>query len=139
MCTPCCLGPPYLSSASRGEPPPRQGPGGKRAVPSLTLLPATPVHRPGLRAQEFAAKANEVCSKAGGEELVAAFPRVQPAGAPYLCADLTYAAQLLVAGFKLAPAAQITLVKQIQYNGQAIEAAWPLGAAVNDLSLAASH
>lgn len=42
---------------------------------------------------------------------VSAFPRVKPDGAGFLCADLTYCAQLLAAGFKLAPARQITLVR----------------------------
>ena len=35
---------------------------------------------------------------------------------------------------QLEPMEKITLVKQIEYNGQYIEAAWPLGAAINDLS-----
>ena len=30
--------------------------------------------------------------------------------------------------------AQVTLVKQIMYKGAAVEAAWPLGAAINSLS-----
>ncbi len=37
-------------------------------------------------------------------------------------------------GFRLDASAKVTLVKQIQYDGQSIEAAWPLGAAINDLS-----
>lgn len=37
-------------------------------------------------------------------------------------------------GFKLDEKMKLTLVKQVEYNGQRIEAAWPLGAAINDLS-----
>ncbi len=37
-------------------------------------------------------------------------------------------------GFRLDASAKVTLVKQVEYNGQNIEAAWPLGAAINDLS-----
>ena len=35
---------------------------------------------------------------------------------------------------QLEPMEKITLVKQVNYHGQTIEAAWPLGAAINDLA-----
>jgi len=38
------------------------------------------------------------------------------------------------AGYKLADGKQVTMVKQVAYKGQNIEAAWPLGAAINALS-----
>ena len=41
-------------------------------------------------------------------------------------------------GFDLAENDGITLVKQVKYRGQVIEAAWPLGAAIDDLSSAAA-
>ena len=37
-------------------------------------------------------------------------------------------------GFDLGENDGITLVKQVKYRGQVIEAAWPLGAAIDDLS-----
>jgi apyrase len=41
---------------------------------------------------------------------------------------------VLTQGFDLPEASPLTLVKQVKYNGQAIEAAWPLGAAIDSLS-----
>lgn len=52
---------------------------------------------------------------------------------PFFCLDLSYAHTLLTRGFKIPEDAQITLVKRVEYNGDLIEAAWPLGAAINVL------
>ena len=40
---------------------------------------------------------------------------------------------LLTKGFKIPEEASITLVKKVEYNGDFVEAAWPLGAAINSL------
>jgi hypothetical protein len=37
-------------------------------------------------------------------------------------------------GFDLADGAHLTLVKKVMYNGQPIDASWPLGAAIDELS-----
>jgi hypothetical protein len=37
-------------------------------------------------------------------------------------------------GYKIHDEDVVTLVKQVEYNGQLTEAAWPLGAAINALS-----
>ena len=55
--------------------------------------------------------------------------------AAYYCHDLSYVHSLLVVGYKLDDSMEVTLVKQIVYKGQNIEAAWPLGAAINALSV----
>ena len=52
---------------------------------------------------------------------------------PFFCLDLSYAHMLLTKGFKLNEESTITLVKKVEYNGDAVEAAWPLGAAINTL------
>lgn len=52
---------------------------------------------------------------------------------PFFCLDLSYAHTLLTRGFKIPEDAQITLVKRVEYNGDLVEAAWPLGAAINAL------
>ena len=64
---------------------------------------------------------------------VSGFTGVSPADEAYLCMDLTFQHTLLTEGFGLGPSASLTLVKQVQYQGNAIEAAWPLGAAINSL------
>jgi len=48
--------------------------------------------------------------------------------------DLSFIASLLVDGFKIAPEAELVVVKQFLYNGLLFESAWPLGAAINTLS-----
>jgi apyrase len=80
------------------------------------------------------AVATRACTAPAGE-LAAAFSDA-PTGAPdaqLFCLDVSYCHALLTAGFGLAEEAEVTLVKQVEYKGAAIEAAWPLGAAVNAL------
>ena len=48
--------------------------------------------------------------------------------------DLSFCHQLLNEGFKVPDNAEITVVKRIKYKGNEVEAAWPLGAAINLLS-----
>ncbi|GLC70971.1 hypothetical protein PLESTF_001056400 [Pleodorina starrii] len=83
--------------------------------------------------KEFKAKAAEVCGLSA-DGVAKAYPKVQGDSAKFLCLDLTYCDVMLTKGFNLDPSSSVTLVKQVLYNGQHIEAAWPLGAAVNDLS-----
>lgn len=92
----------------------------RRAVPAL---------------QEFAKQAKAACSKdVTGVAMQFAALKGDSVAAQWMCLDLTFCHTLLTKGYKLAEDAAITLVKQVQYNGQNIEAAWPLGAALNDLS-----
>mmetsp|Transcript_3004 Transcript_3004/g.5427 ORF Transcript_3004/g.5427 Transcript_3004/m.5427 type:complete len:441 (-) Transcript_3004:141-1463(-) len=65
------------------------------------------------------------------DEITSAFPA---ADAPYLCMDLSYCYSVLVNGFKIPESSKLTLVKQISYKGENLEAQWPLGAAINSLS-----
>lgn len=53
--------------------------------------------------------------------------------APFLCLDLSFQAALLIDGLKVPEAELVTLVRQVQYQGEYYEAAWPLGAAINTL------
>lgn len=57
--------------------------------------------------------------------------QVQEAHRPFFCLDLSYAHTLLTHGFKIPESTTITLVKRVQYKKEQIEAAWPLGAAIN--------
>ncbi|WIA38219.1 hypothetical protein OEZ86_001563 [Tetradesmus obliquus] len=82
---------------------------------------------------DFAKRAAAVCGKAV-PELTKSYSDLLAANAPYFCLDLSFCHTVLTQGFDLAETASVTLVKQVKYNGQTIEAAWPLGAAINDLS-----
>lgn len=54
--------------------------------------------------------------------------------APFMCLDLTFCHNLITKGFKIAENTKVTLVKKIQYKKEEVEAAWPLGAAINMLN-----
>jgi apyrase len=62
------------------------------------------------------------------------FASVEEAQRPYLCMDLSFLHTLLTQGFKVPEKAEITVVKKVKYKKEEIEAAWPLGAAINLLS-----
>lgn len=62
------------------------------------------------------------------------YPRVEDGNLPYLCMDLVYQFTLLVDGFGLDPWQVITLVKQVEYKNSLVEAAWPLGSAIEVVS-----
>jgi apyrase len=47
--------------------------------------------------------------------------------------DLMFQHSLITVGFGMAGDAKLTLVKRLPYHGTEIEAAWPLGAAINSL------
>ncbi len=54
--------------------------------------------------------------------------------APFMCLDLSFCHTLLTQGFKVASDTDVTLVKRIKYKEQEVEAAWPLGAAIDLLN-----
>ncbi|CAL9135006.1 unnamed protein product [Musa textilis] len=70
------------------------------------------------------------------EDAKAAYPHVQEDNLPYLCMDLVYQYTLLVDGFAIDPGHDITLVKQVKYGDAFVEAAWPLGSAIEVASSA---
>ncbi|XP_076918531.1 apyrase 2-like [Bidens hawaiensis] len=70
------------------------------------------------------------------EDAKSKYPRVESANLPYLCMDLVYQYTLLVDGFDLQSHQQITLVKKVEYQNSLVEAAWPLGSAIEAVSVA---
>jgi hypothetical protein len=66
--------------------------------------------------QEFAKRAAAVCGKDVAE--VAKSYALAAAHAPYFCLDLSFCHTVLTQGFDLAEGDQLTLVKQVKYNGQ---------------------
>lgn len=80
----------------------------------------------------FKRAAEEICPL-HVESIAEKYPDVQEEHRPYFCLDLTYAHVLLTSGFKIPNVQELTLVKRVEYQGEIIEAAWPLGAAINML------
>lgn len=103
-----------------------------RPRPSTGLIPDPKANQLDVAPREFGALAERACA-APLADLPAAFPAVAEELRPFFCLDLAYAHTLLTRGFKIPDDARIHLVKRVEYNGDLVEAAWPLGAAINAL------
>nr|GEU92735.1 apyrase 2-like [Tanacetum cinerariifolium] len=86
-----------------------------------------------VRPVDFQEAAKRACQTTL-EDAKSAYSNVEEANLPYLCMDLVYQYTLLVDGFDLAPWQQITLVKKVEYQNSLVEAAWPLGSAIEAVS-----
>ncbi|CAN8260497.1 unnamed protein product [Cochlearia groenlandica] len=86
-----------------------------------------------VRPLDFEKAAKKACNMKM-EEGNSKFPRVEEDNLPYLCLDLVYQYTLLVDGFGIKPSQKITLVKKVKYGKYAVEAAWPLGSAIEAVS-----
>ncbi|KAI4348429.1 hypothetical protein L6164_009154 [Bauhinia variegata] len=104
-----------------------------RAAEAGFVDPKLPVAE--VRPVDFEDKAKLAC-KTKLEDAKSTFPRVDDSNLPYICMDLVYQYTLLVDGFGLSPQQNITLVKQVKYHDSLVEAAWPLGSAIEAISSA---
>ncbi|KAM7500339.1 hypothetical protein LguiA_024753 [Lonicera macranthoides] len=83
-----------------------------------------------VRPVDFEEAAKRAC-ETKLEDAHSTYPRVKDLdNLPYLCMDLVYQFTLLIDGFALDPWQEITLVKQVEYQNSLVEAAWPLGSAI---------
>ncbi|KAG5588604.1 hypothetical protein H5410_049038 [Solanum commersonii] len=83
--------------------------------------------------------AAKIACKLKAEEVKYVFPNVDSKDIPYLCMDMIYQFSLLVDGFGLNPHREITLVHDINYKNNRVEAAWPLGCAIDIVSSSSSR
>ena len=85
----------------------------------------------------FGDAAKAACASAPGA-LASQFAHAPQDGvdASLFCMDLSYCHALLTQGFGLEDDTALTLVKQVRYRGEPVEAAWALGAAINSLGSA---
>lgn len=81
---------------------------------------------------ELKKHASEACS-ISLDQVTTKYHGVEEKDAPFMCMDLTFAHALLSVGFKRHEWEDFTLVKQIEYESKPVEAAWPLGAALNSM------
>ncbi|KAK1386472.1 Apyrase [Heracleum sosnowskyi] len=86
-----------------------------------------------VRPVDFEDAAKRAC-ETSLEQSKLTYPKVEVDNLPYLCMDLVYQFTLLVDGFALDPWQEITLVKQVKYRNSLVEAAWPLGSAIDVVS-----
>jgi apyrase len=82
-----------------------------------------------VRPVDFEEAAKRACETTL-EDAKTTYPNVDVANYPFLCMDLVYQFTLLVDGFGLDPWQEITLVKKVEYKNSLVEAAWPLGSAI---------
>ncbi|OAY73043.1 putative apyrase 1 [Ananas comosus] len=82
-----------------------------------------------VKPSDFEEAARRAC-KLSVKDAKATYPLISTDNIPYLCMDLVYQYTLLVDGFAVEPYQEITLVKKVPYGDASVEAAWPLGSAI---------
>ncbi|XP_020209926.1 nucleoside-triphosphatase-like, partial [Cajanus cajan] len=68
------------------------------------------------------------------EDVKSVYPLLTQDKLPYVCIDSAYQYALLVDGFGLDPLQEITVALEIEYQDAVVEAAWPLGTAIEAIS-----
>ncbi|KAE9590199.1 hypothetical protein Lal_00027902 [Lupinus albus] len=102
-----------------------------RAAEAGFADPNSPVVK--VRPVDFEDAAKQAC-QTKLEDVKSTYQHVEDGNRPYLCMDLVYQYTLLVVGFGLDPWQEITLVKKVKYRDALVEAAWPLGSAIEVVS-----
>ncbi|KAL0442288.1 UNVERIFIED_CONTAM: Apyrase [Sesamum latifolium] len=86
-----------------------------------------------VRPIQYLKAAKRACT-ANVDNINSIFPLIDKRDVPFLCMDLVYEYMLLVDGFGVDPLQEITVLKEVNYKGSLIGAAWPLGCAVELVS-----
>nr|KYP63742.1 Nucleoside-triphosphatase [Cajanus cajan] len=86
-----------------------------------------------VRPADFESVAKRACRLAF-EDVKSVYPLLTQDKLPYVCIDSAYQYALLVDGFGLDPLQEITVALEIEYQDAVVEAAWPLGTAIEAIS-----
>ncbi|MCO5588028.1 hypothetical protein L7F22_041982 [Adiantum nelumboides] len=105
----------------------------------ITLVKAGIVKNPDaveakLKPGDFGRAGKQVCAMSL-EDIGKNYPSIKESDRPYFCLDLVYQYTLLVDGFAIDREQEITLIKKVKYKNNAVEAAWPLGSAIEAISV----
>jgi len=88
-----------------------------------------------VRPSDLRSAGERACSAGPrASDAAAAFPAAKAETAPFMCLDLAFQHALLTHGFGLDETKPVTIVKKVSYRGKEVEAAWPLGAALNNMA-----
>ncbi|KAG0599291.1 hypothetical protein M758_12G140900 [Ceratodon purpureus] len=87
-----------------------------------------------VKPSDYEDAAKKICSLSVGE-LATEYPHVEQDTREFLCMDLTYEYTLLTTGFQVDPSTTFNLVRKVEYSGSHVETSWPLGAAIELVSL----
>ncbi|GAA0168479.1 nucleotide phosphatase [Lithospermum erythrorhizon] len=87
-----------------------------------------------VRPVDFKNAAKLAC-KTRVEDMTTVFPQITSGNEPFLCMDFMYAYTLLVDGFGLHPSHELTAMNVIDYQSFSVEVAWPLGCAIDVVSM----
>ncbi|XVF57003.1 hypothetical protein PTKIN_Ptkin06aG0167700 [Pterospermum kingtungense] len=102
-----------------------------RAAQAGFIKASDPVAK--VQPHSFAVAAKQACETKYADAK-ATYSAVDESNLAYICMDLVYEYSLLVDGFGLDPYQDIRLVKQVKYRDSLVEAAWPLGSAIEAVS-----
>ncbi|KAL2320436.1 hypothetical protein Fmac_029405 [Flemingia macrophylla] len=83
--------------------------------------------------EEYKIAAEKAC-QVKYEDAQSTYPLLDEDVLPYICLDLTYQYTLLVDGFGLDPLQEVVVANEIEYQDSLMEAAWPLGSAIQAIS-----
>ncbi|PHT56218.1 Apyrase [Capsicum baccatum] len=79
-------------------------------------------------------KAAKLACQTKKQNMKLVFPNIGDKDIPFICMDLMYEYTLLVDGFGIDPYRKTTFVHQVKYKDHLVEAAWPLGSAIDVVS-----
>mmetsp|Transcript_15659 Transcript_15659/g.26391 ORF Transcript_15659/g.26391 Transcript_15659/m.26391 type:complete len:466 (-) Transcript_15659:31-1428(-) len=105
----------------------------ERPAQSLATKPAHEDAKVVMKAAALAEAGPAVCSTPEAD-IAQRYPESEDEHRSYLCLDVAYQYALLTEGFNIAPDTDVHLIAKMPFNGKQVEAAWPLGDALEVLA-----